>query len=202
MTIETWAAFAIASLILTMTPGPSILLGVVHALKFGVRRTTFTALGDITANMLQMLIVAIGLGVVIAHSPMTFQAIKWSGVATLAYMSAKMMFGRQAPVEMTEQGLNVSRAQLYSEGFMVAFCNPKALVFFTAFFPQFLDPAEPIWSQLALMCPTMAILDFTLVMTYALTANQFLGFLRRHPNVLNRAGGTALLGAAGYLSLA
>ncbi|WP_153771027.1 LysE family translocator [Labrenzia sp. CE80] len=201
MSFETWLAFAVASLILTMTPGPSILLGVVHALKFGARRTIFTALGDISANMLQMTIVALGLGVVIATSPVAFQVIKWFGVAALVYMSVRMLRTRPAAdvsIDIVEEG---NRLRLFSSGFVVALGNPKALVFFSAFFPQFMDPALPVWSQLVVMCPTMAVLDFSWVMLYALTARKFLRFLDRHPTALNRTGGSTLLGAAGYLSL-
>ncbi|MEP0233964.1 LysE family translocator [Roseibium sp.] len=201
MSFETWLAFAAASLILTMTPGPSILLGVVHALKFGARRTIFTALGDISANMLQMMIVALGLGVVIATSPAAFQVIKWFGVAALVYMSLKMLRARPTAdmsMDVVDEG---GCLRLFSSGFFVALGNPKALVFFSAFFPQFLDPAVPAWSQLFAMCPTMAVLDFSWVMLYALTARKFLRFLDRHPTALNRTGGSALLGAAGYLSL-
>ncbi|MBS8261192.1 LysE family translocator [Roseibium polysiphoniae] len=201
MSFETWLAFVAASLILTMTPGPSILLGVVHALKYGACRTIFTALGDISANMLQMTIVALGLGVVIATSPVAFQVIKWFGVAALVYMSLKMLRARPAfdvSIDIVEAG---SRLRLFSSGFVVALGNPKALVFFSAFFPQFLDPALPVWPQLVAMCPTMAVLDFSWVMLYALTARKFLRFLDQHPTALNRTGGSALLGAAGYLSL-
>ncbi|MBD8877838.1 LysE family translocator [Roseibium polysiphoniae] len=201
MSFEIWLAFVAASLILTMTPGPSILLGVVHALKYGACRTIFTALGDISANMLQMTIVALGLGVVIATSPVAFQVIKWFGVAALVYMSVKMLRARPAAavsIDIVEEG---SRLRLFSSGFVVALGNPKALVFFSAFFPQFLDPTLPVWPQLVAMCPTMAVLDFSWVMLYALTARKFLQFLGQHPTALNRTGGSALLGAAGYLSL-
>ena len=83
MSSETWLAFVAASLLLTMTPGPSIILGMVHSVHFGVRKTVFTALGDISANMVQMLLVAVGLGVVLAQSTLAFFVKKWSFVATL-----------------------------------------------------------------------------------------------------------------------
>jgi threonine/homoserine/homoserine lactone efflux protein len=81
MTFETWLAFVAASMILTMTPGPSIILGVVHSLNYGVNNTVFTALGDISANFIQMVLVAVGLGIIIASSDLAFQLIKWFGVA-------------------------------------------------------------------------------------------------------------------------
>ncbi|WP_420411728.1 LysE family translocator [Roseibium sp.] len=202
MPLETWLAFVAASLILTMTPGPSILLGMVHALRFGTRRTLFTALGDISANMIQMLLVAIGLGVIVANSALAFQVIKWAGVAVLIYMAVKMW--RSAPSLPVPGAPEPSAhpARLYASGFAVAFGNPKALVFFTAFFPQFIDPSAPFAPQLSIMCPTMAALDFSFVMIYAVGAKQLLGFLRQHPKLLNHAGGGTLMAAAGLLSAA
>jgi len=201
MPLETYLAFVAASLILTMSPGPSILLGMVHALRFGSKKTLFTALGDISANLIQMLLVAIGLGLVIANSVFAFQMLKWGGVAVLVYMSVKML--RAAPLKGPETpGTGSSHpARLFLSGFLVAFGNPKALVFFTAFFPQFIDPAADLGWQLLIMCPTMAALDFAFVMLYATGARSALGFLQAHPGLLNRISGTALMGAAGLLAL-
>ncbi len=201
MNIETWLAFVAASLILTMTPGPSILLGVVHSLHYGVRKTAITALGDISANFLQMVIVSLGLGAIIASSEFAFYLIKWLGVLTLVYMGCKMFFARPTFAAQQIQQGHISSKQLFWSGFFVAAGNPKAIVFFTAFFPQFIDPSEPIFQQMAIMCPTMAVLDFTWVMLYGLSANKFLGFIKKHPAALNRAGGSALLCASGFLAL-
>lgn len=202
MSLETWLAFVAASLVLTMTPGPSILLGMVHALRFGTRRTLYTAAGDISANMIQMLLVAAGLGIIVANSAVAFQAIKWAGVVVLIYMAYKMW--RSAPVlpDAATPDRSSHPARLYASGFAVAFGNPKALVFFTAFFPQFIDPAAPFMPQLSIMCPTMALLDFSFVMLYAAGAKQCLGFLRQHPRLLNRAAGGTLMTAAGLLAAA
>lgn len=200
MNIETWLAFVVASLVLTMTPGPSILLGVVHSMKFGVKKTLVTALGDISANFLQMVLVAIGLGVVIASSAFAFMAIKWFGVATLLYMGLKMLFSTPLHIEHESQQPAIPNRKLFLSGFLVAAGNPKAIVFFTAFFPQFIDPTQPIFEQMAIMCPTMAVLDFTWVMIYALSAKKFLGVMQNHPMYLNRVGGSALVAASGFLA--
>jgi len=201
MNIETWLAFVAASLVLTMTPGPSILLGVVHSVKYGARKTVLTALGDISANFLQMLLVAIGLGVVIANSELAFTIIKWFGVVTLLYMGLKMVLSKPALLQTAElsQG-SVPAHKLFASGFLVAAGNPKAIVFFTAFFPQFIDPAQPLFPQMAIMCPTMAVLDFTWVMLYALSAKKFLGFMKSRPMYLNQVGGSALVAASGILA--
>lgn len=203
MTTETWLTFIFASLILTITPGPSIILGMLHSIKYGAKKTSFTALGDITANFIQMILVAAGLGVVIASSEVAFTLIKWFGVITLVYMGIKMLFDRArlelADVDDSQPSVGVYT--FYTKGFLVAAGNPKAIVFFTAFFPQFIDTTQPLLPQMAIMCPTMAILDFTCVMLYALSAKGLMSVLQDSRDFVNRFGGLALLGAAIYLSI-
>ena len=199
MNLETWLAFVAASLVLTMTPGPSIILGMVHAMKYGPRKTVITVLGDISANFLQMMLVAIGLGAVIASSESAFLIIKWFGIATLVYMGIKMILSKQYQIQAVDEEQAIAKHKLFLSGFMVAAGNPKAIVFFTAFFPQFIDPSQPLFAQMAILCPTMASLDFTLVMIYALSTKRFLGFMNSHPSFLNRVGGAALIGASLFL---
>ncbi|MEM9632720.1 MAG: LysE family translocator [Pseudomonadota bacterium] len=199
MSLETWLAFVAASLILTVTPGPSILLGVVHSLNYGTRKTIYTALGDISANMLQMLLVAVGLGIVIASSEIAFQVIKWAGVLVLIYMSLRLWRSEPQFENLQTAASSASPIRLFASGFFVAIGNPKALIFFTAFFPQFIDPSADLTRQLLIMCPTMATMDFTFVMLYAFGAKRLLGFLRSHPKVLNRLSGAALMSAAGFM---
>jgi len=203
MATDTWLTFIIASLILTMTPGPSIILGMLHSMKYGVKKTGFTALGDISANFIQMIIVATGLGVVIASSEVAFTIIKWLGVITLVYMGVKMLFDRATlnVSDVDDSQASMGAHKLYLKGFLVAAGNPKAIVFFTAFFPQFIDTTQPLFPQMAIMCPTMAVLDFTCVMLYALSAKGLMSFLQDSRDYVNRFGGLALLGAAIYLSI-
>jgi len=163
MQLDTFLAYVIACLVLTATPGPSIFLGVIHSINYGVKRTVFTALGDISANFIQMILVSIGLGVIIANSAIAFDVIKWIGAATLFYMGIKMLLSSSKQLKKKSDIKPLSNLKLYTSGFMVAAGNPKAIVFFTAFFPQFIDTSQAVFSQLAIMCPTLALLDFTLV---------------------------------------
>jgi len=201
MSFDTWLAFVAASLLLTMTPGPSIILGMVHSVHFGIGKTFFTALGDISANMVQMLLVVAGLGVVLAQSALAFTAIKWTGVVVLLFMGWRAWCA-PVPVQATSgHTISNGRRQMFVSGFLVAISNPKALVFFTAFFPQFIDPERRLGTQLLVMCPTMAALDFLFVMLYAACANGMLGFLRQRPRLLNRLSGSVLMSAAAFLGL-
>jgi len=201
MPLETFLTYVVACLVLTVTPGPSIFLGVVHSINYGVKRTVFTALGDISANFIQMILVSIGLGVIIANSALAFDFIKWIGAATLFYMGIKMLLSSNKKLQREENVKSLSNRKLYISGFMVAAGNPKAIVFFTAFFPQFIDTTQPVFPQLAIMCPTMALLDFTLVMLYAFSANKVLQTSGNKLNIINRVSGGVLVAASGVLAL-
>ncbi|RXJ68019.1 lysine transporter LysE [Halarcobacter ebronensis] len=202
MDIHVWFTYLLACIVLTMTPGPSILLGVVHSLSYGAKNTVFTALGDISANFIQMVLVAVGLGVVISTSEIAFQIIKWFGVITLLYMGIKMI--KSKPKKIDKNGnisINISRKKLFIKGFLVAAGNPKAIVFFTAFFPQFIDLDKSLFTQMAIMCPTMALMDFSFVMFYALSATKFLNKFEKNIANINKVGGGALIGASGFLAI-
>lgn len=201
MQLETFLAYIIACLVLTATPGPSIFLGVIHSINYGVKRTVFTALGDISANFIQMILVSIGLGVIITNSAVAFDVIKWIGAATLFYMGIKMLLSSSKKLQQGNKVKTLSNRKLYTSGFMVAAGNPKAIVFFTAFFPQFIDTTQPVFTQLAIMCPTMALLDFTLVMLYAFSANKVLQTSGNKLNIINRISGGVLVAASGALAL-
>ncbi|MFZ6043585.1 LysE family translocator, partial [Vibrio natriegens] len=152
-----WFGYIAASIILTATPGPSIFLGIAHALKYGHKRVFYTALGDISANFIQMLLVALGLGVIIANSEPAFIMIKSFGVITLCYMGIKMLLAKPQAVTHPQQDeaiQRVSNKKLFWSGFLVAAGNPKAIIFFTAFFPQFINIDLPVLPQLMVMCPT------------------------------------------------
>ena len=201
MQLDTFLTYVVACLVLTATPGPSIFLGVIHSINYGVKRTVFTALGDISANFIQMILVSIGLGVIIANSAVAFDVIKWIGAATLFYMGIKMLLSSSKNLTQDNNVKKLSNFKLYSSGFMVAAGNPKAIVFFTAFFPQFIDTTQPVLPQLAIMCPTMALLDFTLVMLYAFSANKVLRTDGAKLNRVNRVSGGILVAASGALAL-
>lgn len=204
MELHVWFGFVIASLILTATPGPSVFLGITHALMYGHKRVFYTALGDISANLIQMLLVALGLGVIITSSEFAFNLIKAFGVVTLCYIGLKMLLASPKQVSCStsnEQNCHVSNVKLFCSGFLVAAGNPKAIIFFSAFFPQFIRVDSPVIPQLMIMCPTMALLDFSLVMLYAFSARRIVDASRISLALVNKGSGILMLGAAGILAL-
>ena len=158
MTIEIWIAYVSAVLILMITPGPSQLLMLSNTLGSGFRKSVATIAGDLTANSLQMTVASVGLVSVLYASQYTFTVIKWLGVAYLVYMGIRLI-GRTQSEKAIEQEQAKSIKTLYVQGFITSASNPKAIIFFAALFPQFLNPEELVASQLLILGLTYLTID-------------------------------------------
>lgn len=196
MTIETWLGFVAASAVLLVIPGPTILLVVSYALgrgwKVAAPVATGVALGDLTAMTLSML----GVGALLAGSAALFTAVKWIGAGYLVFLGIKLWragaaFEAEARTEAAAPG------RMLAHAWLVTTLNPKSIVFFVAFLPQFLDPARPFWPQMAVFEATFVTLAFANAFGYALLAARArrLAESPRAIRLFNRAGGTALIAA-------
>ena len=196
MTFETWLAFAAASGILLVIPGPTILLVVSYALGQGWRAAwplaTGVALGDLTAMTLSML----GLGVLLATSATVFTVLKWIGAAYLVYLGIKLFraggtFNAEARTDETPP------LRMIGHAWLVTALNPKGLTFFVAFLPLFIDPAQSFWRQMVILEATFVGLAIVNAFGYALLASRArsafssAGMIR----AFNRIGGGLLVGA-------
>lgn len=201
MTFEIWLAFAAASAVLLVIPGPTVLLVVAYSLGQGRRAAVATtagvALGDFTAMTASLL----GLGVVLANSATLFTAVKWLGAAYLVYLGIQLW---RAPV--SDRRLDVpipvvSGRRMFVHTWLVTALNPKSLVFFVAFLPQFLDPSRPLLGQFVTMELTFLVLATANAALYATLAARARRGIRQPAvqRALNRTGG-ALLVAAGLLT--
>ena len=196
MNPETWLVYATTVLILMSTPGPSHLLMLSNSISCGFRRSVFTAAGDLTANFLQMIVAALGLVSIITTSREFFLWIKWAGVLYLVWLGLKLLLKRPATsVGASEQ--NRSRRSLYWQGFVTSAANPKAVVFFAALFPQFIDPGRDLPIQFAALSATYLLIDGAFLCFYG----QFADWLSRRlvPSArhnLDRLSGSLLIGAA------
>lgn len=197
MTVETWLLYVGAVLLLMSTPGPSQLLILSNSLSSGFSRSTMTAAGDLTANLIQMVVATAGLAYLIQSNESLIILIKWAGVAYLLYMGT-MSVVRAKPLHIqTEgQGERRSRSSLYWQGFVVSAVNPKAVIFFAALFPQFIDSASPVVPQFAVLSATYLMLDGLFLMTYALLASGLALWLTRDSVMLRRAPGLLLIAVA------
>lgn len=203
MPFENWLAFAAASAVLVAIPGPTVLLVVSYALGHGRRSAAATvagvALGDFTAMTASML----GLGVLLAASAALFTGLKWIGAAYLIYLGVKLW---RAPVSADGMAADTSEARpgrIFLHAYAVTALNPKGLVFFVAFLPQFLDANLPVVPQMIVCEATFLVLATLNALGYALMASAARRTIRK-PAVqrwVNRAGGSLLIGA-GVLTVA
>ena len=196
MTVETWAAFAAASAILLVIPGPTILLVVSYALGQGWRTALPTAIGVALGDFTAMTMSVVGLGAVLASSALLFTALKWCGAAYLVWLGIRLWRagGRLDAPPRTERSTAI---RMIGHAWLVTALNPKSLVFFVAFLPQFLDPRADFVTQVAVFEVTFLVLAFANALTYALVASRARALFRSPAaiGILNKVGGTLLVGA-------
>ncbi len=201
MAFEIWIAFIAAVLILMITPGPSQLLMLSNSLGSGFKRSTATAAGDLTANALQMMAASAGLASILYASQYIFLIIKWLGVAYLIYMGVKLILQNQSKNLVNQKPVKSVKI-LYLQGFITSASNPKAIIFFAALFPQFLNPNAPLTEQLFILGITYLSIDGMFLSIYGFfagwLAKKFDDQITKH---LNRISGSFLIGAAILLGL-
>lgn len=204
MSIEHWLAFVAASAILLAIPGPTILLVISYALSHGRKVASATvagvALGDFTAMTASML----GLGALLATSAMLFTLLKWVGAAYLIYLGIKLW---RAPVARQEAAIEtdtpvIRPLRIFLHTYAVTALNPKSIVFFVAFLPQFLDLTKPLFFQMAVFEVTFLVLATVNAALYGLLASMARDTIRKPgvQRIVNRTGGSLMIGA-GLLSL-
>ncbi len=196
MSFESWAAFAAASAVLLVIPGPTILLVVSYALGQGWRTAlpmaVGVALGDFTAMTLSML----GIGALLAASATVFTMLKWIGAAYLIYLGIKL-FRAGGSLDAKPRTDAASAAKMMAHAWIVTALNPKSITFFVAFLPQFLDRNGDFWTQMLVFELTFLTLAFANAFGYALVASRARSVVSnpRAIRVFNRTGGTLLVGA-------
>ncbi|MGH7003661.1 MAG: LysE family translocator, partial [Alphaproteobacteria bacterium] len=196
--LEHWLAFVVASAILLAIPGPTILLVISYALGHGRRFAAATvagvALGDFTAMTASML----GLGALLAASATVFTLLKWIGAAYLIYLGIKLW---RAPVGDARSGeapaRNETALRIFLHTYVVTALNPKSILFFVAFLPQFLDTARPVVTQMAIFEATFLVLATLNAGLYAAMAAMARQTIRKPEvqRIVNRTGGSLMIGA-------
>ena len=170
MTLETWLAYVATVLLFMSTPGPSHLLMVSVGMSNGFRRSLATAAGDLAANALQMTLAGLGLAGVLMASGHGFAVLKWLGVAWLVWMGARQIRASYRSAATVGHAAPASPSRLWLAGFVTSAANPKAIVFFAALFPQFVDPARPVPVQLLTLGATYIAIDAAFLAGYGRAA--------------------------------
>lgn len=202
MSIELWLAFVAASAVLLIIPGPTILTvisySVAHGRRANVPLIAAVALGDSTALVVSLL----GLGALLSTSAFWFTAVKWAGGLYLLYLGIKLLRAGIRSSELAAPAAPGSHWKLFANTWLVTALNPKGIVFFVAFLPQFLNPAADVTRQLWVLAGTfvaMATLNASLYAVFAASARRLLASPRAQRR-FNLAGGS-LLSAAGLWAL-
>jgi homoserine/homoserine lactone efflux protein len=199
-----WLGFLGAAWVISLSPGAGAIASMSAGLGHGLRRGYWNILGLQLGLLLQIAIVAAGVGALLASSAVAFTVVKWFGVAYLAYLGVRQW--RSAPTEVDTDGaerLSGSGLAMTVRGFLVNASNPKAVVFMLAVLPQFLDPARPLAPQYAIIAATMVCVDVIVMTGYTGLAARVLTVMRsaRQQRVVGRVFAGLFFAAAGFLSL-
>jgi len=194
MELSTWLLFSSIALVATISPGPAVLLSVTNSLTYGFTNSAFSSLGNITGIIVISSAAALGLGAVLQTSTFLFTTLKFSGAIYLIclgirqWRSKRMVFPQSIETHRPIQSKN----KLFVQGLFVAISNPKAVLFFTAFFPQFIDLSKPIMIQFFILTMTFMIFSFLCLVIYALSARSATGWFIKGDRALwfNRISGT------------
>ncbi len=171
MSLDNWLLYVATVLVFMIAPGPSHLLILSTSLANGFRRSLATAAGDLSANVIQMLLAGLGLAAILAATRFGLAAVKWCGVAYLVWLGVRQIVGSFQTADAESRLEPASLSSLYLRGFLTSAANPKAVVFFAALFPQFIEPDSPLALQLAILGATYVVVDACFLLTYAAGAD-------------------------------
>jgi RhtB (resistance to homoserine/threonine) family protein len=203
MTLTTWLLYVAAVLVLTVTPGPSVLMCISTSVQHGPRRALAASLGSTTAIACIMLLSMLGLGTVLASSELLFTALKWLGAGYLAYLGVSSLLSKESNLAVPNSSLPAAGSRaLFARGMLVGASNPKAMLFFGALFPQFIEPSAPQVSQFLILGVTFIFFELFWLTIYAITAARARHWLQRprRAKLFNRVTGAVFLIAAGLLA--
>ena len=205
MQFSLWLALAGAGALISFTPGTGAINTMSNSLNAGFRRSIWGILGQQTALIVHVLIVALGVGVLVASSPMAFNVIRYAGAAYLVYLGIRQFLSKPAAAQ--EQAATLSNEPAWSifrRGFWVNLLNPKAIVFFLAFTPQFIRPDQPLVAQYAVLTATIVAIDILVMwFFFAAAAKSFHRFTTtdRGQMVLSRVFGVLFVAVGILLAL-
>ena len=186
-------------LFLFITPGLPRVVIVSHTLNYGLKRSVWTAFGDISANIIQGILVVFIIGSFLSDNPQVLNYLKWAGIFYIVYLAYDTYTAKISSVNSKQQS-SKSTFSFYKDGFMVAGLSPKAIIFFGTIFSSFINYDNHIISQFLILMITYVILDFATLMIYGLAADKISVWLRSKPKILNTISACVLLIIAIYVA--
>ncbi len=197
MTLSTWLTFFVASWLISLSPGAGAISCMSAGMRYGFRRAIPNIFGLQVGATLLIVIVAAGIGAVLATSVVAFTIIKWFGVAYLLWLGIAQWRAEAKPLEL-DNAPSMSGMQLFTRAVLINLGNPKGIVFMLAVLPQFIDPHVAQWPQYALCAATIFFTDAVVMSGYTLLASRVFASLREphHIRLLNRTFGSLFVAAA------
>jgi len=186
-------------LFLFITPGAPRVLIVSHTLNYTLRRSVWTAFGDISANICQGILVVFVIGTFLKNNPETLNILKWVGILYIAFLAYDTY---TAKIKSIELGIKDTKSpfSFYKDGFLVAGLSPKAIIFFGTIFSSFIDFSISYIGQFIILMSTYVILDFITLMIYGLAAERVSVWLKGNPKILNTISACVLIIIAIYIA--
>jgi len=202
LTLETWLLFCATEIILAFVPGPAVLCVISNSLTRGSRAGLLASLGILAANAVYFIISATGLGAVLLASRTVFMVIKWAGAVYLVYLGLRMLFARGSSGLAVDGGSAPARMHPFMNAFIVQIANPKALIFFAALLPQFVNPDESMARQIAILGVSSIVLEFGVLAVYVGACHAARRWVKtgRMATILERVGGALLIAAGAKLA--
>ena len=185
---------------LFITPGTPRIVIISHSMNYGVKKCIWTALGDVSANIIQGTLVIFVIGSFFLNNPNFLNTLKWVGIAYLFYLAYDIY--KTKPKDPNSKNIDEkSIFSFYRDGFLVAGTSPKAWAFFPLIFPQFIDFNSNYVIQFLILITTYVFLDFLSLMAYAVAANKLIIWIKANPKVINTISACVLIIIAFIIAL-
>jgi len=182
MSFEHVFIFAVTVFVVSIIPGPSMLLALSHGMYYGSRKSLASALGNVSVTFIQSVISVVGLGAVLLASETAFQVIKWGGAAYLLYMGISILISaKSSPLSVNRDTKQQSTSlfKMFRQSALVTASNPKAIIFFTAVFPQFIEQEGAFLIQSVILTMVCSAVAFTCFMIYVIGGQKLISLLSK-----------------------
>ena len=187
-------------LLLFISPGLPRVVIVSHSLNYGLKRSIWTALGDVSANICQGILVVFIIGSLLKDNPQALNTMKWLGILYIVYLAYDTYTSKLSSIKSKSKKLK-SRFSFYIDGFLVAALSPKAIIFFGTIFTSFIDFNSNYYVQFIILMSTYVTLDFITLMIYGLAAEKISLWLKSNPKTLNTITACVLIIIALYIAV-
>ena len=189
MALDTWLIYLLAAVGLSLSPGPNGLLALTHGALHGRRKASYTILGGAVGFVIVIALSMFGIGALLQASLRWLTVLQWLGGAYLVWLGIQVWRSPPIGLELPAGTPPRSGASMFRQGALSALTNPKALLFFAAFLPQFIDPARSLWLQFLIMAGTFALIEVLTELLIARAAHRISPWLKRVGKRFNQACG-------------